>query len=64
MIVSVERGSAGAADGLLAVRVLADGFLACRGLADGDSQPQANGAAGSTQASAVCLPSPKPTRDG
>jgi hypothetical protein len=36
MIVSVERGSAGAAGGLLAVRELDDGFLACRGLADGE----------------------------
>jgi hypothetical protein len=36
MIVSVERGSARAADGLLAVRELDDGFLACRTLADGE----------------------------
>ena len=36
MIVSVERGSAGAPGGLLAVRVLADGFLACRSLAAGE----------------------------
>lgn len=36
MMVSVERGSAGAADGLLAVRELVGGYLACRGLADGD----------------------------
>jgi hypothetical protein len=36
MFVSVERGSAGAPDGLLAVRVLLDGFLACRNLAPGE----------------------------
>ena len=36
MIVSVERASAGAPGGLLAVRVLDNGFLACRSLADGD----------------------------
>jgi hypothetical protein len=36
MIVSAERGSAGAPGGLLAVRVLADGFLACRDLAAGE----------------------------
>lgn len=40
MIVSVERGSAGAADGLLAVRELDDKFLACRSLADGDQPAQ------------------------
>jgi hypothetical protein len=36
MIVSVERGSADAAGGLLAVRILVDGFLACRDLAHGE----------------------------
>lgn len=40
MIVSVERGSAGAAEGLLAVRELAGGFLACRDLVPGE-QPGA-----------------------
>jgi len=34
--VDIDRGSAGAPDGTLAVRQLADGTLACRRLADGE----------------------------
>lgn len=34
--IDIDRGSAGAADGRLAVRKLADGSLACRRLADGE----------------------------